>query len=253
MSGIGLRKVFFLALSATAIFSSTFADELYLFSGAGLRKPMDRIITQFEKQTGSKVVVSYGGAGKLYARYLSSRKGDLFIPGAYFYIDHLKKEGLVLSDKAVVYHTPVVAVHRDGRAGIDTFQDLKNKGLRIAIGDPKAMAFGRTAMEILEKSGMKDEILENVVVYGATVNQLTLYLVKRTVDASIIGRSNVFLHRDTLRIVEIPEAYYTPEIIAIAVLKTTSNRELAQGFQRFTASPEGIEQFKQMGFIAIEK
>lgn len=243
----------FLLFCISGVSSNAKADELFLYAGAGLRKPMDRIITEFEKGTGDRVIVNYDGAGRLAARYLATMQGDLFMPGAYFYIENLRKKGWVVSDERVVYHIPVVAVNRRGRHRIETFDDLKKPGLRLALGDPKAMAFGRTAMGILERSGMKDEVLRNVVVYGATVNQLTLYVVKRTVDASIIGRSNAFLHRDDLRMIEIPADYFEPEIIAISVLKTSQKRELADRFQQFVAGPKGIEYFKESGFVPVEQ
>lgn len=242
-----------LLFCVSGITSNARAEELLLFAGAGLRKPMDQIITEFEKNTDDRVIVSYDGAGRLAARYLATKQGDLFMPGAYFYIENLRKKGWVVSDESVVYHIPVVAVHRRGRHHIETFEDLKNPGLRLALGDPEAMAFGRTAMGILERSGIKDEVLGNVVVYGATVNQLTLYVVKRAVDASIIGRSNAFLHRDVLRMIEIPVDYFEPEIIAIAVLKSSRKRELAARFQHFVASSEGIEYFEESGFVPVEK
>jgi len=241
-----------LLLSVGGVTCQLAAAELYLYAGAGLRKPMDQIIAQFERDSGHRVVVSYDGSGKLLARYLATRKGDLFMPGSRFYLEKLERQGLVVSGMDVVYHTPVVAVHRQGKNPIDRFEDLARPGLRLALGDPQAMAFGRTTLEILERSGLKEKILANVVVYGATVNQLTLYVVKRTVDGAVIGRSNAVMHPESLRIIPVPEAFCTPEIVAIAVLTTALNPQLARQFQQFAAGPAGIECFRRNGFLPIE-
>ena len=63
------------------------ADELFLYAGAGLRKPTDKIIAQFEQETGHRVIVDYSGSGKQMAKYQTVLRGDLFMPGAYYYIE----------------------------------------------------------------------------------------------------------------------------------------------------------------------
>ena len=78
----------------------------------------------------------------------------------------------------MVLHTPVVAVNRSSADKVKEFSDLAKPGLRVGLGDPKAMALGRTAEDILKNSKLKDAILKNVVVRAATVKQLTLYVVK---------------------------------------------------------------------------
>ncbi len=228
------------------------SEELYLLAGAGLRKPTDKIIQQFEAKTGHRILVDYAGSGKLLTRFRATRRGDLFMPGSYFYIEKLKQDNQVVSDFPVVYHTPVIAVHKSNNTGVGSFNDLAKPRLKLALGDPKAMAFGRTSMKILEKSGQKEEILRNVVVYGATVNQLTLYVLKKTVDAAIIGRSNAIIHHKELRMIPIPKDYYQPEIIGIVLLKTTKKIAAAKQFQQFIISQPSIAEFEKAGFLTIK-
>ena len=173
------------------ICSTVSAKELHLLAGAGLRGPTDAVIQQFEKETGILVVVEYGGSGKLLARYHASGRGDLFMPGDYFYILRLKQENKTAADTPLLFHTPVIAVNRTKTLSIATIKDLATPGLRLALGDPKAMALGRTADEILKNSGYEKEILKNLTVYGATVKQLALYVAQGTVDASIIARGAI--------------------------------------------------------------
>lgn len=227
------------------------ADELFLYAGAGLRKPTDKIIAQFEQETGHKVIVDYGGAGKQMAKYQTVLRGDLFMPGSYFYIDKLKEKGLVLSDSRVVLHTPVIAVNKKGDHAIKTLEDMAAPGIKLAMGDPKAMALGRTSMDIIKNAGLEKQFLDNVTVYGATVNQLTLYVVQRAVDAAIVARANAFMHQDTLDMFDIPAEYYTPEIIGIAVLKTAKDTALAEQFKTFVSGAQGTAYFTTFGFMAL--
>ncbi|WP_020587833.1 molybdate ABC transporter substrate-binding protein [Desulfobacter curvatus] len=227
------------------------ADELFLYAGAGLRKPTDKIIAQFEQETGHKVVVDYSGSGKQMAKYQTVLRGDLFMPGSYFYIDKLKERGLVLSDSRVVLHTPVIAVNKKGGHAVKTLEDMAAPGIKLAMGDPKAMALGRTSMDIIKNAGLEKQFLDNVAVYGATVNQLTLYVVQGAVDAAIVARANAFMHQDTLDMFDIPTKYYTPEIIGIAVLKTAKDATLAEQFKAFVSGPRGTAYFTRSGFVAL--
>ncbi len=243
----GFALVFAMGLFQTA------AGELHLFVGAGLRQPVDHLAKDFEAQTGHRVVIDYGGSGQLLTRIEASGKGDLFIPGALVYIEKLEKSGRIRSCRRIVQHTPVIGVHIAQAERIKVFGDLAKPGVKLALGDPKAMALGRTAMTICERSGQKDAILKNVVVYGATVKQLALYVSQGSVDAAIIGRSDAFQNRARIAIVPIPPDYFQAEIIAAAILESTSQSEVADQLRDYLSSPDAVAVFQQYGFLPLEK
>ncbi len=228
------------------------ADEIYLLCGAGLRGPVDKLTSAFTKETGIDVKTEYGGAGKLLARLEATGEGDVYIPGSHFYVDKLKAEGSVESARPVVLHTPVVAVWRETDKTIEAFADLAEAGVRVGLGDPKAMALGRTAEQILRSSGMAGTILPNVVVRAATVKQLALYVKRGDVDAAIIGRADAVQFRDAVRMIDIDPEWYTPEIISVAVLKTSRNPEAARTFTDFMSSPAAVRVFEKHGFLPLK-
>jgi molybdate transport system substrate-binding protein len=225
------------------------AETLNIFVGAGLRQPVDRLVKGFEGKEGHRVFIDYGGSGQLLAKIEATARCDLYIPGAAFYIDRLAKAGRVHSARAIVQHTPVIGVNRKQADRIRGFADLAKPGLRLAMGDPKAMAFGRTAQAICAAAGLEDAIYANVSVYGATVKQLTLYLTQGTVDAAIIGRADAFQNRDRISIVDIPEAYFQAEIITAAVLKGAP--EAAQDLMNHLGAPEAVAVFQACGFLPM--
>ena len=192
-------------------FTVGFSADLLLFAGAGLRQPTEQLIQTFQKKTGHTVRVTYAGSGQLMSSIVASGQGDLFLPGALFYIKKLEEIGSIDSSKNLVAHTAVVGVNIHKGNLIRSFDDLARPGLRLALGDPKAMAFGRVARKILSCSPLKEAILKNVVVYGATVKQLAMYVSQGDVDAAIIGRADAFQFRDRIRMVPIPPAYFQPE------------------------------------------
>jgi molybdate transport system substrate-binding protein len=249
VKAIVLFALFSFALSSTSVS----AAELHFFVGAGLRQPVDRLVEDFQRKTGHRVVVDYDGSGRLLARIIASGLGDLFMPGSFFYIEKLKAQGKVHSWRPVVAHTPVIAVNKSKAHEVTKFEDLAKPGIRLALGDPKAMALGKTAMNILERSGLKDRILANVVVYGATVKQLALYVAEGNVDASIVGRSDAFQFRDRVDMISIPDNYFESETVTVAVLTTTTDLKAATALQDFLASPEAVKVFESFGFLPLKQ
>ena len=241
---------FFLGLGGL---QSAAAGDLHIFVGAGLRQPVDQLVQAFQEHTGHRVFTDYGGSGQLLTRIQAASKGDLFIPGALFYIEKLQEAGKIRSFRPIAFHTPVIGVNAKQVERITTFDDLAKPGIRLAMGDPKAMAFGRTTLSICEKSGQKEAIFKNIEVYGATVKQLAMYVSQGVVDAAIIGRADAFQSRGKIIIVPIPQAYFQPETIAVAVLQSASDPDLARTLGDYLSSDHAVTVFQHYGFLPLER
>lgn len=249
----GIAVGIFVLLLIAGINGNAIAQDLYVFSGAGLRQPVDRVVKDFQQRTGHHIFVDYAGSGQHTVKIHMASKGDVFIPGSLFYIEKLQAEGKIKSFRPVAYHTPVIGVNTGQAGRITCFEDLAAPGIRLAMGDPKAMALGRTAVSICEKSGFKEPILKNVTVYGATVKQLALYVSQGVVDAAIIGRADAVQNAEKITMVSIPRAWFEPEVIAAAVLQSASAPDVAQEFCDYLGSDSGVRVFQEYGFLPIEE
>lgn len=246
-------SIFVLALSLLFGWAtSANAAELVLLSGAGLRQPVERLLGEFTKKTGIRVVVEYGGSGQQMVRYLGSGLGDVFIPGSMFYIKQLVARGRIKYYRPVVFHLPVVAINRRSKFRVGSLKDLAQPGLRLGLGDPKSMALGRTAEEILVKAGLKKAVAKNVVVRAATVKQLALYVSKGFVDAAIIARADAFQDRRLVRVVPIPRRYFTADVVGAGVFVTTKQPARAKALADFLSSPRAMAVFTRYGFTPLK-
>ena len=248
-----MSLLFFYIASLLLFFpGNMFADDLFMYCGAGLRQPVDEILNEYRKKTGENVIVEFGGSGQLLSRYNASQKGDLFLPGSHFYTDKLEKAGKLTASYPLVLHVPVVVVNRGAKDKIKNFEDLAKPNIRVGLGDPKAMALGRIAVGILDNSGLKDEILKNRVVSAATVKQLTLYVSLGNVDAAIIAKADAFQNKDSLVYFEINKEWYNPEIVKIAVLKTSEKAGRSKRVAEYFHRPESIQVFVKYGFMPVK-
>ncbi len=242
-----------LALQTAAQTATAAAQDLHAYVGAGLRPPVDALIEAFRKETGIAVTAEYGGSGQLLARFAETRTGDLFIPGTTFYTDKLKELDAVADLKVLVVHGPVLAVAPSKAEVIRGFADLAKPGVRVGLGDPQAMALGRTAEDILDKSGQGEAIRRNVTVRAATVKQLALYVLDGNVDAAIIGASEAAQNPGKLSVLAIPPDWYEAEYAPVAVLKTSAAPDAAKRFADFLASDAGLATFQRFGFPPAPK
>lgn len=62
--------------------AKTDGKELLVYSGAGLKNPMEKIKEEFEKEKGISINLIYAGSGQLLAQLEQSGKGDVFIVGS---------------------------------------------------------------------------------------------------------------------------------------------------------------------------
>ncbi|MEN0616928.1 molybdate ABC transporter substrate-binding protein [Klebsiella indica] len=232
-------------------FISTAAD-LHLYAGAGLRTPVDKIVSRFEKETGQHVTVEYGGSGQILARFELTRQGDLFLPGSADYVDKIKSEGELQESFPLVHHTPVMAIRKDKADGITTFAELAKSHLKLGMGDPKAIALGKSGEKLLALSGYGNALREKVVVRTATIKQLVMYLLNGDVDAAVIGRTDAVKNKDTLVLLPTPAG--TPdEIATLAILRTSKHPEIARQLADYFTSAQGIKVFTDMGYLPINE
>ncbi|AOP42371.1 molybdate ABC transporter substrate-binding protein [Edwardsiella piscicida] len=228
------------------------AAELHLYAGAGLREPVEAVVSAFEKQSGHRVTVEYGGSGQLLTRINLTHAGDLFLPGSADYVERLRAQGRVSFSAPLVLHTPVMVVRRDTGAQVETLAQLAQSPLRIGMGDPHAIALGRSGDALLEASGYGQALRSRVVVQATTIKQLLLYVLNGDVDAAVIGRADAMRHRDRLRLLPTPPGV-PQEVATIAVLQGSDQAAAARALAEYFASPQGIRAFTDRGYLPLAK
>ena len=221
---------------------------LMVYSGAGIRKPMDEIGTLFEQKYGVAVKYNYAGSGHLLSQMELTKKGDVYQPGATYYFNIAKEKGFIDYEKFVAYHVPVIAVPKGNPANITCLNDLTKPGIKVALGDPKACAIGKLGNKILEKNGIKDAVEKNIILRAATVNELIVYVSTRQVDAAITWEESVLFAPKEIDIIKIPKEQNIIKIIPIGTLTFSENKDMAKKFVDFVTSDEGKAIYAKHGF-----
>jgi molybdate transport system substrate-binding protein len=222
-------------------------DTLLVYCGAGMRKPMDEIGELFEEEHGVSVQYNYAGSNTLLTQMELTGEGDVYMPGATYYFEVASQKGLIDNFSKVAYHVPVIITPAGNPANISTLDDLTNDNTDVILGDSNAAAIGVLCQQMLTKKEIYDQVEENVIAKGATVNELVTYISLGQADASIVWEDLV-RGNDNFDVIEIPEEDNIIKIIPIGTLISSTNKDVANNFVQFVISDEGKAVFEEYGF-----
>lgn len=232
------------------------AQSLLAYAGAASQPPTEEAAKAYEKKTGVKVEVIFGGSGYVLSQMKLAKMGDLYFPGSSDYMEKAKRDGDVLAEteKVIVYLVPAINVQKGNPHNIRTLQDLTKPGLRVAIANPEGVCVGAYAVEILEKNFSPDEkaaFKANLANYTGSCEKTATAISLKQADAVLGWR--VFQYWDPERIEtitlpkeQIPRIGYIP----IAIAKFSQQRAEAQEFIDFLTGPEGRAIFAKYHYFA---
>ena len=258
-----MKSLFFMGISGL-IFAAVLIlvypvmaqGKLLVFAGAASKPPTEEAVALYEKKTGTKVEVVFGGSGYVLSQMKLAKQGDIYFPGSSDYMELAKREGLVFpeTEKIIVYLVPAINVQKGNPHKIRTLKDLTKPGLKVAIANPEGVCVGAYAVEIIEKEFSPEEksaFQKNLANYTGSCEKTATAISLKQVDAVIGWR--VFEHWDPERIETVPlDPAQVQRIgyIPIAVSTFTQNRQAAQDFIDFLTSPAGQAVFAKYHYFA---
>jgi len=225
------------------------------FCGSASKPAMEEAAQAFEQETGIKVYLNFSGSGTMLSQMKLSKSGDLYIPGSPDYMVMAEHDGLVETEsvKIISYLVPAILIQHGNPKNIQTLSDLARPGIKVGVGNPKAVCVGLYAHEILKYNNLLDEAGKNIVTFGESCSKTASLVALKSVDAVIGWRVFSRWHPDTIDVVylkpeQIPRLAYIPG----AISTFAEDRESAQKFLGFLVSPQGQEIYRKWGYIATE-
>jgi molybdate transport system substrate-binding protein len=216
--------------------------------GAGLQPAMDELGRLYFTRTGVRVDFAYAGAGMLLSTLMTTRRGDLYIPGEAFYVDQARKHGFIAEDRPMCYMTPVIGVRKGNPEHITGLKDLARPGLRVALGDPKAIAIGPMTERILQRAGIFDAVERNVSMKAACVPELANALATHSADAGIIWDVMAVQNAKHVDSIPIDPEYNEASEVLVSRLTCSKHPEEAGRLAAFLTSPEAAAIFHKHGY-----
>src|SRR5207245_10865769 len=144
--------------------------EVRVAAAADLKFPMGELATQFEKQSGTKVNVTYGSSGNFFSQLQNGAPFDLFFSADIEDPKKLEAAGLAEPGTLYVYGVGRIVIWTPADAKVDVskygWKTLLDASVeKIAIANPEHAPYGRAAVAALQNAGIYESVKAKLV-YG---------------------------------------------------------------------------------------
>jgi molybdate transport system substrate-binding protein len=234
------------------------AQEIRIAAAADLKLAMGELSETFEKQTRTKVNVTYGSSGNFFSQMQNGAPFDLFFSADIEYPKKLQAAGLAeqgtLYEYAIgrmVIWAPSVAKTDVAKLGWNALLDASIE--KIAIANPEHAPYGRAAVAALQKAGIYEQVRAKLV-YGENISQAAQFVQSGNAQAGIVAMSLAVspAMRGGKRW-DIPADMHPPLEQGAIVLNGARNKGSARAFLDFVKSPAGRAILANYGFELPEK
>src|SRR5256885_1014476 len=247
--------------------------EIRVAAAADLKFAMEELSQQFEKQTGTRVNVTYGSSGNFFSQIQNGAPFDLFFSADIEYPRKLEAVGLTEPGTLYEYAVGTIVIWMPPDAKVDvTVQGWKAlldakvdvtvqgwKALldasveKIAIANPEHAPYGRAAVAALQKAGIYEQVKLKLI-YGENISQAAQFVQSGNAQAGIVALSLAVSPsmRDGKRW-EIPAGMQPALLAGGNILENAQAKEAARAFLEFIKSAAGRPTLAKYGFQVPEE
>ncbi|MEP7362317.1 MAG: molybdate ABC transporter substrate-binding protein [Acidobacteriota bacterium] len=223
--------------------------KLTVAAASNLTGVMDEIAGAFTKQSGTKVVLSYGSTAALSQQIGNGAPFDVFAAADTEHLDGLVSKGLVTAETRAVYARGQLAlwIPKGEKLGVRGLEDLVKPELRfIAIAQPSLAPYGQAAVEAMTSAGLW-EALQPKIVYANNINMAKQYAATGNADAAFTAYSLVM--REAGRIVKVDPKLHRTIDQALGVVAGSGHAEVARQFTEFVLGAQGRAVLTRSGYL----
>ena len=224
-----------------------------VFAAASLRTALDDIATEWRRETGRIVRVSYAGTSALARQVEQGAPADVFISADRDWMDYLAQRGLVTDPRPVLANrlvliapasSPVALKLGPGAPLVDALGDG-----RLAVANVDSVPAGRYAKVALDSLGLWPQVARRLV--QTTDVRAALRLVARgEVPLGIVYATDAHAEPG-VRVVDMFDQDTHPTILYMAAVVSESSNPDAVAFLQFLGSAPARRAFEREGFTVV--
>ncbi|MDI3271551.1 molybdate ABC transporter substrate-binding protein [Pseudomonas sp. AL03] len=180
-------------LLAVFAFGSAQANEVLVAVAANFTAPIQAIAADFEKDTGHKLVASYGATGQFYTQIKNGAPFEVFLSADDTTAQKLETEGDTVKGSRFTYAVGTLALW----SAKEGYVDAKGKVLsdnpyqHLSIANPKAAPYGLAATQVLAKLGLTDKV-KTKIVEGQNITQAYQFVSTGNAELGFVALSQIY-------------------------------------------------------------
>jgi molybdate transport system substrate-binding protein len=244
-------KTLSLALATLlALSSGARADEVSVAVAANFTAPLQKIAAEFERDTGHKVVASFGSTGKFYAQIKAGAPFEVLLSA-----DDETPTKLIAENAAVACSQFTYAIGKlvlwSAKPGlVDGQGDILKKGsfAHLALANPKLAPYGAAGIEVMKALGSFDA-LQAKLVTAENITQAHQFVSTGNAELGFVALSQV--QKDGK--IEgsswlVPAKLYTPIRQDAVVLDKGKGKPAALALLQYLKSAKAIAVIQSFGY-----
>lgn len=230
------RQVVAVVMFAVQLNLPVYAGEVSAAVAANFTAPMQQIATEFEKDTGNTVKLSFGSTGKFYAQIRNGAPFDVLVAADSTTPQRLEQDGQAAAGSSFVYALGKLVLWSAQPGYVDDKGEVLHKAgySKLSIADPKLAPYGLAAKETLQKLQLWDS-LQNKLVTGENISQAYQFATTGNAELGFIALSQV-MHDGKVSAGSywlVPSSLYNPIRQSAALLSGAKDKATAQAFLDF--------------------
>ncbi|MFZ3185962.1 MAG: molybdate ABC transporter substrate-binding protein [Pseudomonas sp.] len=241
-----------LALYAGVLMAgSALAGEVQVAVAANFSAPLQAIASEFEKDTGHKLLASFGATGQLYAQIKNGAPFEVFLSADDSTPAKLESEGAGVAGSRFTYAIGTLALWSAKEGYVDDAgARLKGNGFKhLAIANPKTAPYGLAATQVLAKLGLS-KALEPKLVEGQNIAQTLQFVATGNAELGFVALSQVYkdgkLTRGSAWIV--PAALHEPIKQDALLLDKGKDNPAAKALLEYLQGPQAAAVINSYGY-----
>ncbi len=169
------------------------AAEVSVAVGANFTAPMKVIAQAFERETGHKAVLSFGGTGQLYAQIRNGAPFSILLAADALTPAKIEKEGLGVAGTRLTYAIGQLVLWSKNPGRLVDRGEVLKKGnfTKLAIANPKLAPYGFAAIEVLNHLGVMSQVKPKIV-EGANIAQTFQFVFSENTELGFVALSQVY-------------------------------------------------------------
>jgi molybdate transport system substrate-binding protein len=228
-----------------------------VFAAASLNTALDAIASDWQKQTGKSVAISYASSAALARQIEQGAPADIFISADLDWMDWAQQRHLIKADtrETLLGNALVLVAAADANVafkitpGADLAAVLGDS--RLAVGEVNSVPAGKYAKEALEKLGMWRGV-ENKLAQTDNVRAALAFVARGEARFGIVYATDAKAEPKVKVVAVFPDSSHPP-ILYPAALTASSRHADAAAFLAYLRSPAAVRRFSEQGFDMIAK
>jgi len=175
-----------------ALLGAARADEVSVAVAANFTAPMGQIAAAFEKDTGHKVIASYGATGKFYAQIRNGAPFEVLLAADAETPTKLVQESAAVAGSQTTYAIGKLVLWSPRAGVVDGSGEVLKKGAfeHIAVANPKLAPYGAAGIETLKALGVY-AALEPKLVLAENITQAQQFVASGNAQLGFVALSQV--------------------------------------------------------------